>query len=771
VFIQAAKLESSDKRKTLLKEQIAGFLKRAEEIVEQLSVLDDIDRQFQAHVNVNLNVVDEDDRVQVASGFMSEGIEFDQIGDYKAARVKYQQAAEIFLEFAKEGDVQKRRVQEQTRVILERLEWIKKIEKRKISASGVDRKSKDFEEENMKVESVQEQHSDSGKLREEELDVLRETSFIGGKRFYPWMDIDKQERFTLDRGRFIDPDGRLALSPKQQTAFAAWKRPEDFLSNIEPKAIVLISPYSIKQTLITDCSFVSAISVASNYERMFKKKLLTNSLYPQDKNGNPKYNPWGKYTVKLHINGVDRKVTIDDALPVDSNNNLLCSYSKTPGELWVSLFEKAFLKVMGGYNFPGSNGGTDLHYLTGWIPERVSLKDDSKDGDGLDRYWERIFSGHNYGDCLVTCGTSALSNELADKLGLVPSHAYAILRVENVGKLRLMQLKNPWAHRSWNGKYSAQDLESWTPQLQQHLQFDPLKAQKRDDGIFWIDWESFIKYWDCIYLNWNPNLFKQRTSVHAVWPVDVGPVNDYVDMGANPQYRLKVPKKGTTVWVLLTKHLTEIKSLEKDDWITLHVYSNSGGKRVYYPHDPFMKGVYMNSPFYLQRWETEKENASYTLVVSQYKKSKDLYFTVDVYCTGEFKMADLIRPKYTKTITLQYTQKNSGGSANSSEYWFNPQYRVTIPGGTSLVNFQMKGPEFVQVNLMLFESNGEKVESFSTQRKADSGSYRNAFCYFEIEKPTPGEYTLIPSTWYPGETPTCLITVLSHGNPVKITPF
>jgi calpain-7 len=44
--------------------------------------------------------------------------------------------------------------------------------------------------------------------------------------------------------------------------------------------------------------------------------------------------------VKLHFNGVWRKVVIDDYLPVSKGRRLLCSLTETPGELWVSLIEK-----------------------------------------------------------------------------------------------------------------------------------------------------------------------------------------------------------------------------------------------------------------------------------------------------------------------------------------------------------------------------------------------------------------------------------------------
>lgn len=43
--------------------------------------------------------------------------------------------------------------------------------------------------------------------------------------------------------------------------------------------------------------------------------------------------------------------------------------------------------------------------------------------------WDRIQDGAKYGDVLVTIATGDLADDEADSLGLVPTHAYAVIGI------------------------------------------------------------------------------------------------------------------------------------------------------------------------------------------------------------------------------------------------------------------------------------------------------------------------------------------------------
>ena len=73
----------------------------------------------------------------------------------------------------------------------------------------------------------------------------------------------------------------------------------------------------------------------------------------------------------------------------------------------------------------------DLNALTGWIPERVAIRNNS-DEFNKDKEFKRIHERFHQGHCLITLATGEIPEVEADRAGLVPTHAYAMLDIREV---------------------------------------------------------------------------------------------------------------------------------------------------------------------------------------------------------------------------------------------------------------------------------------------------------------------------------------------------
>ena len=90
------------------------------------------------------------------------------------------------------------------------------------------------------------------------------------------------------------------------------------------------------------------------------------------------------------------------------------------GPPWVPLVIKGYFKALGGYSIRGSNPAPDIYALTGWIPERLSLRE----GLQREKEWRRLFDAWTSGQVLVSLGTG-------DRVDpeMVPLHAYGVLGI------------------------------------------------------------------------------------------------------------------------------------------------------------------------------------------------------------------------------------------------------------------------------------------------------------------------------------------------------
>lgn len=613
-----------------------------------------------------------------------------------------------------------------------------------------------------------------------ELAVIRRTSRVNGRLFMPWMDDDPvKEQFRYPAGApFRDLEAEsLPMSPSQMRRFRAWRRPSEFMR--DPKMIRMLSPYSPNQNLVGDCSFVSSLIIAANYERRFNKRLISSILYPQDAAGNPVYNPSGKYMVRLVYNGIPRKVIVDDRLPVDAHNRLFCSYSNSPGELWVSILEKAYMKLHGGYDFPGSTSEKDLYCLTGWLPE--NLRTQSREFD-KERNWQRMVSGTRDGDVLITISTGDMSEAEEERLGLVTSHAYAVLDARQVGSLRMLQVKNPWAHREWSGRFSARDRASWTPEMQRALNFDPAMSSRVDNGIFWMEYNDVLTHFHSVHLNWNPNLLAHSVVRHAMWPAKYGIPDDSYNIGYNPQWALTfdVPARftaekgrGALVWVVMTRHETvtdktrehEVGSrAPRDDakhvYLGMYIYGpdQGGGTRIYRPTKPFFQGVHTSSVHSLANFEVSGGTQRYTLVLSQAdERFADVYYTMQVFSRAPIKV-DKAWPAMAKeaAVTGKWTAATAAGPVGGTRYFENPQFRVQIMReGPVAFRLELPSTRDISGNVALYRSGGggsTRVTSHGEELlNGRHTTYSHKLAMQETVLPA-GEYVAVVSTYHEGET-------------------
>lgn len=371
-----------------------------------------------------------------------------------------------------------------------------------------------------------------------------------------------------------------------------WRRPDEVwgVGNVDFNPQY---PIDLVQEAVPNCSIVSSMCAALNREGRGHGRILSCNIFPQDANGAPVESPIGKYIVRLYFNGCFRKVEIDDRLPCTGPEDdfLHVSCQINHNLVWPALIEKAYLKVMGGYDFPGSNCGMDLLALTGWIPEHIFLETDSIDQDFL---WKRMFKSWTRGDVLLTLGTGKIPHNEAADLGLVAEHDYAVLGLKEVKGRRLVLVKNPWRNGiEWRGSSFDSEDEDYIGSEGSENDFDaPIERTPEElemthaseaEGTFWIEFQDVVNHFRSLYLNWNPDMFPHRRDVHFSWDLSKSPSSLY-SFRNHPQYCLRniQSDRDQPVWLLLQRHISGCEDglTVKRGHISLYVY-DAEGQRVF----------------------------------------------------------------------------------------------------------------------------------------------------------------------------------------------
>lgn len=565
------------------------------------------------------------------------------------------------------------------------------------------------------------------------------SSNMGKYTILPWNSDPCDEEFSGDD--FTDSDGQLAIGHDQQRLFTSWRRAVEALGG-EP----LMSNEGAEhlyQDRLQDCSVVASLLSIVHWERRTGKRIVANRLYPTTGEV-PVVAPNGRYMVKLFVNGTDRKVVIDDYLPFSQTGERLfvSSSSSSFPVLWPALMEKAYMKVMGGYDFTGSHAARDTFAFTGWIPEYIYLKGHLEVyNDSRDKLWDRLYCGWKQGHLLVCVGTGNLSREESRAIDLVPNHDYTVIdmKVTETGQ-RILLVNNPWRDND--------EREEVSP----IKEYPHATLERKDvgDGTFWIDYNSVCLWFQSIYLNWNPDLFPHRENTHFLWSRDAFKTSQNAKtLLACPQYTIiNDHDSECLVRLLLSKHCSD-----RDDhvgFISMTLYEST--VRVLTPDEKplFVRGPSMNTSYHTLRFSMPPKT-TYVIVVTATdlvpETPSSLRFTLSVYSALPIQLAKAEDElKHKTSLKGEWTQTSAGGSWSHSTYGINPQFKLVLPRPTGQLKLLLTSETNHPINIQLFWSKGKQVRGYSQKSVlCTSGKYRVSNCVANCRTLDEGEYTAVVS--------------------------
>ncbi|MCJ1442745.1 MAG: cysteine protease [Stictis urceolatum] len=605
--------------------------------------------------------------------------------------------------------------------------------------------------------------------------ILLRGSKLHGCKFPPWRDPDPASE---DVGSQWEDPTEYYLSPEQREILDGWRRPLQPQRLPETGVGIGTTNQSVPasarrqvdlvQDVTSDCSVVASLCAeTARSERLGpdRESIVKATMHPS-----PGTSRSGKYVLKLNFNGCFRRVEIDDRLPASrvEKRALHVFDRRDSGVIWPALVEKAYLKVRGGYDFPGSNSGTDLWVLTGWIPEQLFFESDEMVSN---LFWKRLYQGFNYGDVLVTMGTPRLSLREEKASGLASEHAYAVVDVREENGRRELLIKNPWSE---GGTWTGSTFRSETRGLE-------YSKEAMMPGTFWMDLNNVSGNFETIYLNWNPGLFSHRRDVHFSW--DLAARSSYGSFSNNPQYSIYCYQK-TSLWILLHKHFTSFeRTSDGDDACSfdprvqrghLSLYAYDSEYRVMLTDGALHRAPYVDAPNILLRFEAQART-HYTIVVSeQGLPSFKFDFSISVFTRSPLQIGEAGRRYNHYTVQSgAWTYTTAGGNAGSPEYSMNPQFSLSITKQSDIAIMLEAEDADLAVHVKLVWANGKRIPSKITTKDifGDSGEYRRGCALAQIRQVNTGTYTVICSTFKQGEMSKFSLKVWSSSEQCFMRPI
>lgn len=310
--------------------------------------------------------------------------------------------------------------------------------------------------------------------------------------------------------KFVDfgfpPDQKsLQIGSLVKLKVLPWERPNMFLSDENFVQCRLfrngVHPCNVDEGDLGDSWLTGGVAALAE----FPDKIRDIFRHPESVQAGKREREQGIYRVTMNKNGWWTSVVVDDYLPVAGGRPKFARTKGDPAELWMSILEKAYAKVFGGYGFVVA--GDPLHVLQDLSGMPCSSFDNAFVESSINETYQlfehlRHYNENGYQILFTTptreailtargaqsCSTAGQAEIGYTKAGLLLGHSYAVIKVGffEEHNLRLVQLRNPWgkATADWNGPWNKKD-KNWAKftDVANYFKFD-----NQDDGTFFMEW-------------------------------------------------------------------------------------------------------------------------------------------------------------------------------------------------------------------------------------------------------------------------------------------
>lgn len=492
---------------------------------------------------------------------------------------------------------------------------------------------------------------------------------------------------------------------------------------------------SLSQDLLSNCSFVCAVLGIVHVDA---RLAFDRMCYDAERR---------VCRVQLTVNGCSRLVDVDTRLPrvtVPPGRSLHIRCAANPAVWWPLLLEKAYLTVMGrGYDFGGSNMALAVYMVAGWVPEVVRIR------DAPAALATALAAG-----AIVGLGVGAITPRLAEALGLVAEHDYAVVGVRGAGGERELEVRNPWGGAT----------------------------------LRWI-LEARLHHFDYLYINWDHRrMFAFEACQHVLMPRE----RAYWDATySSPQVLLEADR-AATVWLLLERHAAvaaaAVAGAPEDTKGAAGAPEDTKGAAGA-PSDPVINlAVYrtdgervLTADQYAWVWRPAAGTNNATLLAKVEAPARAT-IVVELTALSMMTLRTFSAARHTlrragarwphlALVAGEWGAASSGGNPAKSTFVLNPQYTLEVAGGDLLLGLFGELPgHYYNVHVYGCDSAATLPLRTGLHKSLTQGRYKAGACVAQLSL-RPGRYKVVVLTFerWTARRPLRFKLVAQASAPVSLT--